>query len=321
MPIIVDGNKEIHTSVIDIINNLKNQLTVSNIDKLSSISIKQKNIRVTCPIHSDGHERTPSCDILIEDRDGVSAGTVHCFACGYKAGIVKFISDCLGTSYRKALEWLLNISNYTYIDVNSRDDIDDLSSLDEDTPNTVSSVSLEELKSYDYIHPYMFKRKLTDDIISKYEIGYDPKLNAITFPVYVNGICRFVCKRSVVGKRFYMPKMDSKPIYGLHYITKNEVIVCESILNALTAISYGYDAIALFGTGTKYQYDILNKLGIRHFILCLDGDTAGRMGAARFKKNIHDAFITDVKFPSNKDLNDLSEKEFKELLNNSELEL
>lgn len=113
-------------------------------------------------------------------------------------------------------------------------------------------ITLDELKSYDYIHPYMFKRRLTDEIINKFDVGYDPKTQALTFPVWVDGRCLFVARRRVNYKRFDMPEIYPKPIYGLDYLTTNEVIVCESILNALTCYVYGKEAVALFGTGSDY---------------------------------------------------------------------
>lgn len=313
MPLIVDNNKLIKTDIITIVNKLQDDLRSKHIDKLNSLDIKQNNIRITCPIHKDGHERTPSCEILLTDKNGVPAGTVYCFGCGYRANIIKFIADCLNISYRESIEWLLNFCDYDLVD----DWALDLSYLDVSIDDVVvkdkSCVTIDELRQYDYIHPYMYKRKLTDSIIKKFEVGYDPKLNALTFPVYVDGICKFVCKRCIDYKKFIMPKMPEKPIYGLDYVTSNTIVVCESIINALTAISYGYDAIALFGTGTTSQYKTLINKGFHHYILCFDGDEAGRKGAKRFIKNINNAYITDIIMPSGKDLNDLSKEDFDNL--------
>lgn len=32
----------------------------------------------------------------------------------------------------------------------------------------------KELDRYRYIHPYMYKRGMTDDLIEKFDVGYDP---------------------------------------------------------------------------------------------------------------------------------------------------
>lgn len=311
MALIVD-NKIIETPVKDIIELLRQQLFLNKVDRLDRIEIKQNNIRVTCPFHAGGHERTPSCDILMEDKGTTSAGVVHCFGCGYRAGIVKFIADCLNISYRKATEWLLSVSTYSLLE-----DVEDFSYLDIDTPTEESIkwpiVSLEELKQYDNVHPYMHKRKLTDEIIEKFEVGYDPKLDAITFPLYVNGQCVLVAKRRTKFKRFDMPKIDPKPIYGLDYLTDNEVIVCESIINALTCWSYGKQAVALCGTGSTWQIEQLNNIPQRKIILALDGDEAGRNGTKRLLKGLTNKIVTVLKLPEGKDINDLSKEEFENL--------
>lgn len=317
MPIIID-NKVIETPVQDILNALQQQLYAQHINKLHNIEYKITNARITCPIHKNGNENKPSCDILLVDKGNIPAGTVHCFSCGYKANIVKFIADCLNVSYRSATEWLLNFSDYSYVsdirDINI--DIFNDNDNNDNVYSNLSAVTIDELKQYDYIHKYMFERKLNIDIINKFEVGYDPKTDSLTFPVYVDGKCLFVAKRRVSYKRFDMPEIHPKPIYGMCYIDSNEVIVCESIINCLTCWSYGYQAIALFGTGSTWQLNQLNNSNIRHFILMFDGDEAGRKGADRFKLNIKNSLITDIKMPNGKDVNDLSKEEFNILLNN-----
>ena len=312
MSLIVD-NKVIETPIRDIIELLRQQLFISHIDKLHSIEVKQNNIRITCPIHKGGHERTPSCEILLEDKGNTPAGTVHCFGCGYKAGLVKFIADCLNISFRRAQEWLLNVTKYSLL-TNIRE-IDELA-LEEPLQSLndgLAPISLDELREYDYMHPYMFKRKLNDDIIEKFEIGYDKKLDAITFPVYVDGVCKFVAKRRVKYKRFDMPEIYPKPIYGLDYITDNELIVCESVIDALTCWVYGKQAVALFGTGSDHQIKVLNEIPQRKIVLALDGDEAGRKGIKRLQKGLTNKIVTILKLPDGKDINDLSLEEFKNL--------
>jgi DNA primase len=310
---LVVDNKIIETPIKTIVNLLRQQLFLMHIDKLDRIEYKQNNIRCICPIHSGGHERTPSCSILLESKGDIAPGTVHCFGCGYRASLVKFISDCLNISYRKAKEWLLGAVEYSIVESNR--DISDIALEGQFSAsnNNWSEVTLDELRKYDYVHEYMFKRKLTDDIIDKFEVGYDPILDAITFPVYVDGICRLVCKRRVKFKRFEMPPINPKPIYGLDYLTDNEVIVCESVINALTCWSYGKQAVALFGTGSDWQIEQLNKIPQRHIVLALDGDEAGRKGTTRLIKGLTNKIVTVLKIPNGKDINDLTKEEFDNL--------
>lgn len=310
--LIID-NKIIETPIKTIVDLLRQQLFLLHINKLERIEIKQNNIRCTCPIHKNGQERTPSCEILLEDKGDITAGTVHCFGCGYRASLVKFISDCLGIPFRGAKEWLLGVSEYSLVSNTRNLELALESQFSPSNDNNWGEIYLDELRQYDYVHEYMFKRKLTDEIIEKFEVGYDPKLDAITFPVYVDGVCRLVCKRRVKFKRFEMPNINPKPIYGLDYLTDNEVIVCESIINALTCWSYGRQAVALFGTGSDWQIEQLNKIPQRHIILALDGDEAGRKGTTRLIKGLTNKIVTVLQIPDGKDINDLSKEEFDNL--------
>ena len=307
------NNRIIKTPVKDIIELLRQQCFVNHLDRLRNIEIKSNNIRITCPFHSGGHERTPSCEILLEDKGSTPAGTVHCFGCGYRASLVKFIANCLNISYKQATEWILSVSNYDIIQ--STRDISEIElKLDnEDVEEEIPEVSIDELKQYDYIHPYMFDRKLTDDIIKKFDVGYDPKTDSLTFPVYVDGKCVFVAKRRVKYKRFDLPELKNKPIYGLDYVTDNEFIICESVIDALTCWSYGKQAVALFGTASDYQLKVLNNVRQRKLVIGTDGDEAGDKAARRIAKALTNKLVTRLDIPKGKDINDLSKEEFDKL--------
>lgn len=309
--LIVD-NKVIETPIKDILQYLQQQAIVEHTGKLTQITYKGINARVCCPIHKGGRENTPSCDVLLEDKGDIPKGTVNCFACGYRAGIVRFIADVLNYPYRKAKEWLLGFADYSLVET-----LREVPQIEEDKPignwNEFTGVSLEELKQYDYYHPYMSQRKLTDEVIDRYEVGYDPKTDSLTFPVYVNGKCLFVARRRVSYKRFDLPVINPKPIYGLDYVKGNEVFVCESVINALTLVGWGYEAVALFGTGSQWQIETLNKSGIRNFILALDGDEAGRKGTERLIKGMPYKMVSVLNIPQGKDVNDLTKEEFEEL--------
>ena len=168
----------------------------------------------------------------------------------------------------------------------------------------------------------MWKRKLSKEVVDRFRVGYDKERDAITFPVYdERHRLVMVTARSVNSKRFWIPKNVDKPVYLLYDILERgieTVYVCESQINALTARTWGLDAVALFGTGSEKQYNTLKKSGIRNYVLLFDGDEAGRKGALRFKKNMpNDVFITDVRLPAGKDVNDLSYDEVMKLISSS----
>lgn len=166
----------------------------------------------------------------------------------------------------------------------------------------------------------MAQRKLTKDVIEKFKIKYDDKTKCIVFPVWdEKNNLKLLTRRSVIDKKFIIDKDIDKPVYLLNHIKNNNIktmIICESQINALTCWGYGFPAVALFGTGTKTQYELINKSGVRNIILMLDGDEAGRKGTQKLIENIRkDIIVVDIKMPLNKDVNDLTYDEFMKILN------
>lgn len=313
MPVVIDGNKELLTPVRDVLEIIQQQLWAKNSGKLSKVRYHGNQALITCPSHKMGLESTPSCGVLLEDKGNLPAGTVHCFACGYRASLVKFVADCLDVSYKSATEWLLNVGSYSLI-ADKRDVGEILFDEQSDPYRDIKCVSCEELKKYDYWHIYMKERRLTDEVIQKYDVGYDRESNSLTFPVYVDGRCLFVARRSVYGKKFLMPDISPKPIYGVDYLkpTDKTVYVTESVINALTLVGWGYPAIALFGTGSNTQIEQLGKLACRSFMLCLDGDKAGDSGIERISKYISRDKLIEIKVMprDGTDINDMTKEQF-----------
>ena len=316
MPHLKIDHKIITTPVDVILKSAQKELTNG---KLKCIEHKGRNLLITCPVHKDGKENHPSCNVLlVTDDDKLEAGTTHCFTCGYTGNLVSLIGDLFERTNDWAQDWLCDRFCDTYvlqeeylppIELNRQLDVN--THLDESC-----------LKEFDYYHPYMWQRKLSKDVVDKFRIGYDNKRCAITFPVYdERKNLVMVTARSVFSKRFYIQSNVEKPVYLLYDILERgvtKVYVCESQINTLYLRSLGYDAIGLFGTGSYKQLDTLKRSGIRSYILCFDGDAAGRKGAERFKKYIgKDVFITDVLLPEGKDVNDLSSEELSVLFENS----
>ena len=308
-------NKTINADIEVILEELRSYiLERDNKVILRDIRPTGDNIMVTCPYHKSGEERKPSCGISTVNKPDHPAGTVHCFTCGRKASIDSFISYILGIDDggEEGRKWLLERFDIT----NNRE----IKSTLEDRNKKESKMEYVEealLKEYRWYHHYMFQRKLTKEIIEKYDIGYDRINDMITFPVRdINGNCIFLAKRSVKGKFFLLPKNKDKPLYGVYELdySKPDVYICESFFNALTLAVWGFNAIALMGTGSEHQYELINKLPFRKIILCLDGDNAGRIGTEKLLNIIHKGKLVYYKqMPEGKDVNDLEKNQFLEL--------
>lgn len=299
---------------------------------------------VYCPYpHMGGKfESRPSCGILLHDqyRNGrlMKAGTLHCFSCSTVKSLPETITDLLKRNHisKSGLDWLKeNIPDFD----------EDTSDFDYLVPQELSSalqskyaidyinskiisesdnyVSEQELASYRLTVPYMYQRGLTDEIIEKYDIGYDANfippgrkkpMPCVTFPVKdIKGNTLFLCRRSIQGKFFHYPQGVEKSVYGLYELPNDvkSIIIAESCLNALKAVRFGYSAVALLGTGTAYEIEQLKRLGVPEFVLCLDGDEAGQKGTEKLKRALSKvAIVWTITMPPDKDINDCTKEEF-----------
>lgn len=181
----------------------------------------------------------------------------------------------------------------------------------------------KELDSYRYYHPYMFRRKMTPEVIEIFDIGYDRKTDCITFPIRDKyGNCLFIARRSVTTKYFNYPNNIEKPVYGIYELYRfkkfpKEIYICESMIDAITLWTHKKYAVALNGLGTRYQFEQLRELPCRKFILALDNDAAGYKGRTRIRDNIRNKLITDIILPTNR--KDINECEWNEIENLKEI--
>ena len=91
------------------------------------------------------------------------------------------------------------------------------------------------------------------------------------------------------------------------------------MINCLTCESWGYHAVALLGTGNSYQINQLKRLGCHEFVLCFDGDEAGRKATERLKNQLKSiAIVWSIKMLDGKDVNDLDKRTFDQLYSEKE---
>ena len=300
---------------------------------------------IYCPIHSDGNERHPSCGVLLHDQYRAGKmypeGWVHCFTCGWS----KSLPDTIGEILRRrnmsgsGVDWLkqyvpnFDDSNFDFLlpksvvkKLNAQFALQAFA----DIANKVEDkfISEDELWGYRYTVPYMYDRKLNDEIIEKFDVGVDlhyvpygrkREVPCVTFPVRDRrGRTQFIVRRSIGGKSFYLPKDITKSIYGLYELPSNAktVIIAESCFNVLTSYVYGVPALGLLGTGSGSQLDVLKTLGVSEFVIGTDNDEAGDKGAHRIRKALSQvAIIRRMYLPDGKDINDLTKDEFWEIFN------
>ena len=305
----------------DILIELRKQLELNGVKRFAKFIDSGNNIQTNCPFHKEGQERKPSFGI------NKKTGECHCFGCGWSGTLSEMISNCFGKDDFGVYgnKWL--IRNFLSIAVESRPDIDvDFCRRKKIMSETKKYISEQELDSYRYTHPYMYKRKLTDEIIDLFDIGYDKNTECITFPNRdINGNCLFVARRSVKTKFFNYPQDVEKPVYGLYECNicaktiKNwfpdEIIICESMIDALTCWVYGKYAVALNGTGNENQFKTLRNMPNRKFILATDMDEAGLKARERIRQSLGNKIVTEYVWDINvaKDINDMNKEYFDSL--------
>lgn len=324
----------LQTDTQTILNVLKSELAIRGIDRFHIFRPNGSNIQTNCPFHKQGQERKPSFGVSGEKDK------CHCFACGWSGSIEEMVSELFGynDAGKFGKRWL--IKRFNTIEIETRKNIMEDFRNDNNTlcsnlynrsnkrsdrilcgktrqvklsdKKEQSEITEEELDKYRYVHPYMYDRGLTDEIIEKFDIGYDRERKEITFPVRdIGGRCVFVAGRSVKSKFFRLPKEKDKPVYqGYRFVTGTyrTAYITESFLNCLTCWKYGKPAMALIGTGNEKQYKILEKLPVREYILAFDPDDAGRKATERFRKNVHGKIIKELVYTDERDINDLQQE-------------
>lgn len=278
--------------------------------KLSQINDGATDIKVTCPRHANGKERKAACFVNKED------GKYNCFVCDFHGlDFSKFVNECFDKNGDFGENWL--IANYAsdYISQNLILDKIDLNKQVKKEKYLDESI-LESFESY---HPYMAKRHLTKDVIDKYKIKYDKEYNALVFPVWdINGKLKFLTRRSVEGKQFWIDRDASKKDCYLLNFVKDEptVFIVEAQLSALVMNGWGLPTIATFGAGLPdEQIETLNNTGIKRYVCVFDNDAAGWKAENKLKRYISkNKFIDFIKLPLYKDPNDMTKDEFIKLL-------
>lgn len=250
-----------------------------------------------------------------------SDGWVHCFTCGESCSLEQMISRCFGIDDlgQYGSKWLKNsflmgFNQERHININI-----DRKLVVDDCRNKY--IDENELDKYRFYHPYMFERKMTEEVIDIFDIGYDSKTQSITFPVRdKNGNCLFIARRSTIYKLFNYPHDVEKPVYGIYELYQlkefpKEIYICESMIDCIYLWTFKKYAVALNGLGTDLQFKQLNELPCRKYILATDNDEAGRQARQNLRKNIKGKIITELVLPSNrKDVNDCTPEEVENFL-------
>lgn len=317
------GSLNIYADLNTILDELDSQLEDA---PFSNRKESGNNIMICCPYHDD---HKPSAGIQKE------VGIFHCFTCGETHTLSELISHCFGKEDfgKFGRKWL--IRNFVNVEVENRDvryDVENGKIYMGNESNPIrdnvhgehnardNSPTEEELDSYRFYHPYMYKRGMNDEVIDIFDIGYDKNTDCITFPVRdEEGETLFIARRSVKGKFFNYPGGAIKPLYGIYELSQlekfpEEVYVCESMIDCILLWKHKRYAVALNGVGSKLAYKQLNDLPCRKLVLATDNDEAGMKARKTLRKNIVNKVMYDLIIPEGrKDIGECTDEEIENM--------
>lgn len=269
---------------------------------------------LACPFHSNGQERTASANFSLINKGRTREGDFYCFGCKVSGHISSILTRLFGEK-RLAEIWVeKHYGNLKGLVEEKRE----ARRIEVKTPEQVKEekqvFQLPEEAYYEETS-YYEKRGIPDELVQRFKLGYldssDDAKKKVYIPVFDSeGDVVFYMTRNLHNKQFYLPKGAKKVLWGANEIIEGSpVYIVESIFNGLTLFKFGYQAVAMFGTGDDGIYQQLLDLPTKAFIIALDNDEAGKMGTDKLRKFLIEnnklVRILEIDEPK-KDLNDYS---------------
>lgn len=202
-------------------------------------------------------------------------------------------------------------------------------------PTKLPVYSPRLLDAWAWIHPYLTEeRGLSEEVICRYQIGYDEKENKIVVPHYWQGKLVGWQKRKMNSSHYYRkpgyeieakyvdsPEFPKKlTFYNFDEVQKrNEttVVVVESALSVLKAETWKEtNVISPFSASCSVEQ--MNLLAqFERIVIFMDDDIAGWRGALRLGRAMHRTVHVLVVTAPHKDPDDMTHEEYLHFVNHS----
>ena len=232
------------------------------------------DLRVNCPFCVGRYGKEDSKYKL---HISLHKQTCHCFRCGYSATWVRLVIDATGLPYYRAVGELYAAPSVKKFD-DIRGAIDGTALVKRVQPEVTFPFNYRLL--YSSTQPsqlvtaarhYMLKRGLGINHWERYSLGVSEDIGLrVIIPVEKD----YWQARAIfpfMEPKYLNPKSDSADyIFNPSALTLyNEVVVCEG---AFSAMSVGWNAIALLGKGTAAKVDRIARSPVSNIIVALDSD-------------------------------------------------
>jgi DNA primase len=164
---------------------------------------------------------------------------------------------------------------------------------------------------------YYFGRKITEDSMKKFDLGYSESQDMVTIPVHSpDGMLVGFVGRSIEGKEFKntpgLPK--GKTLFNLNRVkTSRKVYVVESSFDAIRLDQCGMPAVATLGSNvSNIQTELLKKY-FNDIIVIADNDDAGNSMSKRLQEKLG-AKVSVIHLETKyKDIGDMDDQDIKAL--------
>ncbi|GEM_PF-4565860 len=298
------------------------EFDVADYLELRGINYKKSgnNFMMSCPFHEDKH---PSFGINIYN------GKYHCLSgsCNVHGNLPMFVKKIEGlASYDAAESWLRGNYGINPDEIDKPFDLIFRGGTDEE--EEINYVPEETLALWDFRHPYLEGRGISDIWQRRFRVGYDPNGQCITLLWYDRlGRCVGAKKRSVTGKFFWTYHLSTIgpnkiTLFGINHVYRKmskSIVIVESEIDALYLWQNGYSAVAL-GTShiTKAQLLELQNCPIEEIIIGTDNDEAGRTICEEMIRKLF--WVPSLKildwsrFQGFKDVNELDSNQINEIV-------
>lgn len=254
-----------------------------------------------CPLCGSGTHSGRNSNGAFSIKDGKAW---HCFSCGKGGDIFTLIKEYEGiTDFTAQAERAAAVSGITlykqYTEKPQKKEPEK-----KEAPQPVKGhykEYIEACKAAAKETDYFKSRGFSDDVVARFNLGYDKSKGVIVIPYDRDG--SYYITRSTQGKSFRKPYGDDagvEPVYNKAalYDTK-PCFICESPIDAISIMSAGgglCSAVALGGTGHRKLIEAVEaKQPACMLVLSLDHDDAGAQAtekAAEELKQLNIPFIT-----------------------------
>lgn len=229
------------------------------------------------------------------------AGTWGDSATGETGNFVALVAQLDRVTYEEAREALIEeffVKPYEVPEISLRLSTEDVSDSFEITPSE---------------SPYLEKvRGISKETQKAYRTSEEE--DSVTFP-YIDGsfICRATKHRQMSLKNFWYEYGNNRIndlLYGYHLIYElrpTTVVICGAEIDAMTAFEMGFVGVSLGSAHcSEDQILLLEKTGVKNFIIATDNDTAGNLCANELIEYLSKGTenVYRFKLPANGDLND-----------------